>query len=41
MDREGGVGRCQVLRLEWISNEVVLYNRGNYIQSPELDPDGR
>ena len=25
MDWEFGVGRCKVLHLEWISNEVLLY----------------
>ena len=29
MDREFGVGRCKLLHLEWISNEVLLYNIGN------------
>ena len=33
MDWEFGVGRCQLLHLEWISNEVLLYSRGNYVQS--------
>ena len=23
--------RCQLLHLEWISNEVLLYSTGNYI----------
>ena len=33
MDGESGVSRCKPLHLEWISNEVLLYSRGNYIQS--------
>ena len=33
MDREFGVGRCKLLHLEWISNEVLMYSTGNYIQS--------
>ena len=33
MDWEFGVGRRQLLHLEWISNEVLLYSRGNYVQS--------
>ena len=33
MDGEFGVGRCKVLHLEWISNEVLLYSTGNHIQS--------
>ena len=28
-----GVWGCKPLRLEWISNEVLLYSKGNYIQS--------
>ena len=37
MDGVFGVGRCKLLHLEWISNEVSLYSTGNYIQSPGLD----
>ena len=33
MDREFGVGRCQLLHLEWMGNEVLLYGIGNYIPS--------
>ena len=33
MDEEFAVGRCRVFHLEWISNEVLLYSTGNYIQS--------
>ena len=33
MDWEFGVGRCKLLDLEWISNEVLLCTMGNYIQS--------
>ena len=29
MDGEFGVGRYTLLYLEWISNEVLLYNTGN------------
>ena len=32
-DWELGVSRCKLLHLEWISNEVLLYSTGNYIQS--------
>ena len=28
-----GVSKCKLLYLEWISNEVLQYNTGNYIQS--------
>ena len=30
MDVEFGVGKCKLLHLEWISNEVLLYSGGNY-----------
>ena len=33
MDSDFGVSRCKLLYLEWISNEVVKYSPGNYIQS--------
>ena len=26
MDRQFGVGRCKLLRLEWLSSEVLLYS---------------
>ena len=41
MDGDLGVGRCKLLHLEWISNEVLLYSTGNYIQSLGIDHDGR
>jgi len=41
MDGEFGVGSCKLLHLEWISNEVLLYSTGNYIQSLGIDHDGR
>ena len=37
MDSEFGVGRCKLLHLKWISNEVLLYSTGNYIQSLGID----
>ena len=30
---EFGDSRCKLLHLEWVSNEVLLYSTGNYIQS--------
>ena len=39
--REFGVSRCTQLHLEWISDEVLLYSTGNYIQSLGIDHDGR
>ena len=41
MDWEFGVGRCKLLHLEWISNEVLLYSTGNYIQSLRIENDER
>ena len=41
MDLVFGVCRCKLLHLEWISNEVLLYNTGNYILSPVIDYDGK
>ena len=29
-DREFGVSRCQLLHLEWISNDILLYSTGNH-----------
>ena len=37
MDWEFRDNRCQLLHLEWISNEVLLYITGNYIQTPGTD----
>ena len=31
----------KLLHIEWISNEVLLYSTGNYIQSVGLEQDGR
>ena len=36
MDWELGVSRCKLLYLEWISNEVLLYSTGIYIQSLDI-----
>ena len=36
-----GVGRCKLLHLEWINNKVLLYSTGNYIQSPEINHNGK
>ena len=40
MDWEFGVSRYKLLHLEWISNEVLLYSTGNYIQSLVIEHDG-
>ena len=41
MDWESGVSRCKLLHLEWISNDILLYSSGNYIQSLVMEHDGR
>ena len=41
VDWEFGFGRCKLLHLEWISNEVLLYNTGNYIHCLEIEHNGR
>ena len=41
MDEEFGVNRCKLLHLEWLSNEVLLYSTGNYIQYLGIEHDGR
>ena len=41
MDWEFGVSRCKLLHLEWISNDVLLYSTGNYIQSLGIGHDER
>ena len=41
MDWGFGVGRCKLLHLEWISNEVLLYGTGNCIQSLGIEHNGR
>ena len=41
IDGEFGVSRCKLLHLEWISNEVLLYSTGNYVQSLGLEHGGR
>ena len=44
---EGGVewkfrvSRCKLLYTEWINNEVLLYNTGNYIQYPVINYNGK
>ena len=41
MDGEFGVGRCELLHLEWISNGVLLYSKRNCALSLGLEHDGR
>ena len=41
MDWELGVGRCKLLHLERISDEVLLYSTVYYIQFLGVEHDGR
>ena len=41
MDREFRVSKCKLRHLECINNEVLLYSIGNYIQSLEIEDDGK
>ena len=41
MDWEFGVGRCKLLHLECIDNQVLLYSTGNYIQHPVVNHNGK
>ena len=41
MDLEFDISICKLLYLEWISNKILLYSTGNYIQSPGTDHDGK
>ena len=38
---EFGVSRCRLLHLKWISNDIILYSTGNYIQSPGIEHGGK
>ena len=38
---ELGIGRCKLLHLEWISNVLLLYSTGKYVQSLGVERDGR
>ena len=39
MDWEVGVNRCRLLPLKWISNEILLYSTGNYVESHPMELD--
>ena len=41
MDWEFRIGRCKLLNLEWLSNEVLLYSTDSYIQPLVIGHDGR
>ena len=41
MGGEFGIGRCKLLHLEWMGNEVLLYITRNSVQSAGIEHDGR
>ena len=41
MNGKSRVGRCKLLHLGWISNEVLLSSTGNYIQYLGIEQDGK
>ena len=41
VDWEFGDGRCKLLYVGWIHNKVLLYSRGNYIQHPMINHNGK
>ena len=41
MKWEVGVSRCKLLYIEWINNKVLLYSRGNYIEFPGINHNGK
>ena len=40
-DGEFGVGRCKLLRIEWIDNKALLYSTGNYSPYPGINHNGK
>ena len=41
LDWEFRISRCKLLYIEWISNKVLLYSTGNYIQYPVINHIGK
>ena len=41
MNRDLRIGRCKLLHLEWLSDEVLLYSTEGYIQFLGIGHDGR
>ena len=41
MDWEFRVGRCKLLYLQWMDNEVLLYSTGNNTQFLGIEHDGK
>ena len=38
---EFGIGRCNLLYIEWMNNKVLLYHIGNSIQYPVINCNGK
>ena len=38
---EFGISRCKLLYIEWMNDELLLYNTGNYIQYPVRNRNGK
>ena len=38
---EFGVGRCELLHFEWISNKVLMYSIGNYTEYSVINHNGK
>ena len=41
MEWEFGISRCRPLCTEWISNKVLPYSTGNYIQYSVINQNGK
>ena len=41
IDQKFGVSTCKLLYLEWITNEILRFSTGNYIQSLWIEHNGR
>jgi len=41
LDWEFGADRCKLFYLEWISNKVLIYNSGDYIQYSVINYNGK
>ena len=40
-DREFGMSKCKPVYIDWISNKVLPYSTGNYIQYPGINHNGK
>ena len=41
MDWEFRVGRCKLLHLEWINNNLLMYSTGNCNEYPVINHNGK